>query len=137
MNVGANLRSLRLAKSLTQDALAEAIGVSTKTYRKMEAGKTKIAVGSLPKAAQALDTSVDELMKPEGMTLHNNFRNQNGHNVVFGYEMTGTEREQLEEKIRERDALPKEKDGLIHAQQAQIQALLEKIQQFLVPASGY
>lgn len=131
MNIGTNLRALRLAKNFTQDAVAESIGVSTKTYRNMENGKAKIAVDALPKAAGALGVSVDELMKHEGMTLHNNFRNQQGHNIVFGQALTKSEREYFEELLRTRDTLIKDKDNLITQQQSQIQRLLEKIDSLL------
>lgn len=84
MNIGTNLRTHRLAQSLTQDALAEAIGVCTKTYRKMEAGKTKIAVDALTKAAEALKTTVGALMKTGRTALPNDPRDQYSHDVARG-----------------------------------------------------
>ena len=68
---GATIRQLRESRSLTQSALAEQIGISSKTVSKWETGKGLPDISLLKPLAQALGISVIELMNGEPI------RNQN------------------------------------------------------------
>ena len=60
--VGANVRRLRLRAKLTQEALAERVGINPRTIQKIEAGKLNILVTTLARLQAALDCRWEELM---------------------------------------------------------------------------
>ena len=68
---GSTIKQLREQKTLTQGALAEQIGVSSKTISKWETGKGLPDISLLQPLAQALGISVIELMNGEHITNQN------------------------------------------------------------------
>ena len=68
---GAAIKELREMRNLTQAALAERIGVSSKTVSKWETGKGLPDISLLQPLAQALGISVIELMNGEHITNKN------------------------------------------------------------------
>lgn len=60
--VGGNVRRLRVARKLTQETLAEQIGVNPRTVQKIEAGRLNILVTTLARLQTALRCSWDDLM---------------------------------------------------------------------------
>ena len=68
---GNTIRQLRERRSLTQAALAERIGVSSKTVSKWETGKGLPDISLLQPLAEALGISVIELMNGEHITNRN------------------------------------------------------------------
>ena len=63
--IGAFIRTLRKEKNMTQQELADKLGVSDKAVSKWERGDGCPDVGILPTLAQALGTDVDSLLKGE------------------------------------------------------------------------
>ena len=68
---GSTIKQLREERKLTQGALAEQIGVSSKTISKWETGKGLPDISLLQPLAQALGISVIELMNGEQITNRN------------------------------------------------------------------
>ena len=68
---GATVKQLREARSMTQAALAEKIGVSSKTISKWETAKGLPDISLLQPLAQALGISVMELMNGEHISNKN------------------------------------------------------------------
>ena len=64
MNIyfGENLKNLRKQKNLTQERLAEFLGVSFQTVSKWERGDTYPDITMLPEIASFFRVSVDELL---------------------------------------------------------------------------
>jgi transcriptional regulator with XRE-family HTH domain len=60
--LGGNVRRLRVARKLTQEALAELIGVNPRTVQKIEAGRLNILVTTLDRLQKALRCRWDDLM---------------------------------------------------------------------------
>ena len=60
--VGANVRRLRLRAKLTQEGLAERVGINPRTVQKIEAGRLNILVTTLARLQAALDCRWEELM---------------------------------------------------------------------------
>ena len=60
--VGGNVRRLRVARKLTQERLAELVGVNPRTVQKIEAGRLNILVTTLERLKVALKCDWDELM---------------------------------------------------------------------------
>lgn len=57
-----NIRKVRKAKRLTQEAVANSLGISLTAYREFESGKTQVLNLNVHKLARLLDTSAEELM---------------------------------------------------------------------------
>jgi UDP-N-acetylglucosamine 1-carboxyvinyltransferase len=62
--LGALLRELRRARGLTQEALAERIGVEVGNYAHVEQGVANPTLSTLGRFAEALDVPVHELLRP-------------------------------------------------------------------------
>ena len=59
--IGENIQHLRKMKSITQEALAEQVGVSRQTIAKWESGDSAPDLEMAGKLGQALDVSLDDL----------------------------------------------------------------------------
>ncbi|MBQ4116616.1 MAG: helix-turn-helix transcriptional regulator, partial [Clostridia bacterium] len=64
MNIylGENIKKLRLAKELTQENLAEFLGVTSQSVSNWERGESYPDITTLPSIALFFDVSVDELL---------------------------------------------------------------------------
>jgi len=69
MTLGKRIASLRKEKGLKQDTLAEALGVSPQAVSKWENDQTCPDISLLPKLADLLGVSVDELLSEKKMEL--------------------------------------------------------------------
>lgn len=61
--VGGNVRRLRVGRKLTQERLAELVGVNPRTIQKIEAGKLNILATTLGRLKEALRCDWDDLMR--------------------------------------------------------------------------
>jgi transcriptional regulator with XRE-family HTH domain len=61
VKIGTRLRTLRMARVLTQEALAEKSGVSKATIIRLEAGKMAARFSTIHKLAHALGVAPEEL----------------------------------------------------------------------------
>lgn len=62
MNIGLNIKKLRLAKGMTQEELAEYTGVSSRAVSRWENGITFPDISLLPILANIFEVTVDELL---------------------------------------------------------------------------
>ncbi len=62
VNVGENLRKIRVAHKLTQNEVAESLGLERSTYTCYEIGKTEPSIKSLLKMAKMYNVSVSQLV---------------------------------------------------------------------------
>ena len=60
--IGKNLQKLRKQKSLTQEALAEAVGVARQTIAKWEAGESTPDLEIAGRLASSLEVTLDDLV---------------------------------------------------------------------------
>lgn len=58
-----NLRTQRLKKGLSQEALAEASGLHRTYVGSVERGERNVSIDNMDRLAQALDVSLSELMR--------------------------------------------------------------------------
>ena len=65
MSISNAIKQLRKEKAITQEKLAELVGVSLMTIRRWEWGKTNPDSKSLNKLAAALGTTVESLLKED------------------------------------------------------------------------
>jgi transcriptional regulator with XRE-family HTH domain len=62
IRLGANVRRLRIKAKLTQERLAELVGLNPRTIQKVEAGKLDILCTTLIRLQSALKCEWEELM---------------------------------------------------------------------------
>jgi transcriptional regulator with XRE-family HTH domain len=62
--VGARIRSLRMAQAMTQTALAEALSITQSNVSAIERGARSLTVHQVVKLAAALNVSTDEILRP-------------------------------------------------------------------------
>lgn len=60
--IGQRIRKVRKARGLSQDALAEKVGISTTHMSHIETGNTKLSLAVFVELATALDVRADELI---------------------------------------------------------------------------
>lgn len=65
-SVARRIKELRLARGLTQDALAEALGIATKNAQRIEAGRQNLTLKTLQQIATILDVEPYELLRAAG-----------------------------------------------------------------------
>lgn len=101
MNIAANIQATRQAAGLTQEQLAEAVGVSRQTIAKWESGETSPDLEHAAALAEKLGTTVDDLVSFDGKGLIKGAPPRGKH--LFGSVKVG-ERGQI--------VIPKEARGL-------------------------
>lgn len=77
MNFSKNLRRLRLAKNLTQEQVAESLGVSAQSISRWECGTTLPDVTMLPAIAKLYCVTIDDLYR-ETSTAYTNYAQRLG-----------------------------------------------------------
>ncbi len=60
--LGARIADARKAQNLTQQEVADLLGVAQQTYAQYEVGRSRIPASMLPKLAHDLSVTLDELM---------------------------------------------------------------------------
>ena len=85
MNLGEQIKEIRIKKKFTQREIADKLGVSQPSYAQYENGKRNPKLETLQKIAIALDVPIWELLglsKQEAILLHgNDDRNNTGYNI--------------------------------------------------------
>ena len=66
VTVGLRVRELRKARSMSQEALGKALGITFQQIQKYERGSNRISASMLVKAARALGVSAASLLPDEG-----------------------------------------------------------------------
>lgn|SRR5690554_855041 len=61
--LGSRIKLLRTANDMTQEQLAEALGVSRQKFARIENGNNSITLDVLSKIAEALDVTVNDITK--------------------------------------------------------------------------
>jgi transcriptional regulator with XRE-family HTH domain len=119
MHVGYKVKKVREIRNLTQQYVADKIGLSLKQYGKIENGQIVPDEERLSKIAESLDVSVDKIKSyDENVILNNTFYNEHGANVVIQNGLS-------EEQIGTYERLIEEKDKRIALMEEQI-TLLKK-----------
>lgn len=112
-----NIKKHREIKGLRQQDLADKLNINIRSYQNLESGTTKLDLERLEQIAGILETSAEDLLKPEGIIIHQEVRDNanNSKNGLFYH--YGIEEEML--------------NRLLAAKDEEIRYLKEKVDQLL------
>jgi DNA-binding XRE family transcriptional regulator len=80
--IGRRLAELRAGKELTQEELAEQLGIAWKYWQRLEAGLHSLSVAQLVKLARIFDVAVTDLLRPPRSMARNPGRPPKGSTVA-------------------------------------------------------
>lgn len=105
MNTEQKIKSIRELKNLTQEYMAEQLGITQAAYSKIETGQTKLTSNKISDIAEIFDMDASDLMAYDMQKYFNSFNNVKGSNI----ESTITHDETIKNLYDEVVALHKEK----------------------------
>lgn len=97
------LKNLRELKNLTQEHMAEQLGLSTRAYSKIESGETQLTINRLNEISAILGVDPMEALGFDHQNIFNNCK-QEGNNNTIGtstYQMPEKLIEQYEKRIQQ------------------------------------
>ncbi len=104
MSVNEKIRLIREAKNLTQEQVAEKLGVSQSAYGDIERGDNDPKLSKLQKLADIFEMQLSELVDlTEKGTLNINFNKQGKNNVYITSSLTEKEMTLKDEKLVMKD----------------------------------
>ena len=83
-----NIKKQREIKGLRQQDLADKMCMSLRSYQSLENGETKLDLERLEQVAKVLETNIEELLKNEGMYVHQEVK-EGGSGSGCGFNTTG------------------------------------------------
>lgn len=69
IRVGANLRKIRNARNVSQEKLAEALGITFQQVQKYEKGSNRVSASRLVQITKALQCRLEDLFEGTGQTI--------------------------------------------------------------------
>lgn len=95
-DIGQNIRKIREFRNLTQEYLATQLGISTRSYGKIESGETDLTLSRLSKIAELLEVRTEQLLALNEKTVFNTFQHQEGQWFVVNNGIFSQEKEHIE-----------------------------------------
>ena len=87
--IGNKIRSLRTLKELSQENVAEMLGISVTAYSKIERGETDVQLSRLNQIAQAFEVSIEEILNFGDKIAHSfNGSAIGNNNIISNSEQT-------------------------------------------------
>jgi transcriptional regulator with XRE-family HTH domain len=83
-----NIKKHREIKGLRQQDVADKLCMSLRSYQSLESGETKLDLERLELLAKTLETSIEELLKSDGMYVHQEVKD-GGSGTGCGINTTG------------------------------------------------
>lgn len=80
MNTEQKIKSIRELKNLTQEYMAEQLGITQAAYSKIETGQTKLTSNKISDIAEIFDMDASDLMAYDMQKYFNSFNNVKGSN---------------------------------------------------------
>jgi transcriptional regulator with XRE-family HTH domain len=113
IRIGTKLHVVREERKLTQEEMADLLGLTTSTYARIERNETSVEFEKLPDFADALQVPIQDLL-PETISITNNNHNPGpGGGVIFGNQnFYFGETESMKSFIKEITALKEEIERL-------------------------
>ena len=119
LNIGHKIKKLRELKNLTQEHMANSIGISQGAYSRMESGETEITYSKLEKISEELGLKPEEIIAFNESVVFNVMNNQTGNGLVINNsQLSEGEKNLYEQQIlllkEENTHLKKVIEGLIN-----------------------
>ena len=86
--IGNKIRSLRTLKELSQENVAEMLGISITAYSKIERGETDVQLSRLSQIAKAFEVSIEEILNFGDKIAHSFNGNSGNHVIISSSEQT-------------------------------------------------
>jgi len=83
LKIGNKIKKLRELKNLTQEHMAQSIGISQGAYSRMELGETEITYSKLEKISEELGMKPEEVIAFNESLVFNVMNNQTGNGLVI------------------------------------------------------
>jgi len=101
--VGQRIKSLRVKKGISQEYLAETLGLTQSTLARIEQGKAKLAAGLLPDVCKTLEVELEDIFTSEKVCIENNTFNDSS--MLNGYvgKLIVDQKELYEKLLAEKD----------------------------------
>ena len=119
LNIGHKIKKVRELKNLTQQHMANSIGISQGAYSRMELGETEITYSKLEKISEELDLKPEDIIAFNESVVFNVMNNQTGNGLVINNsQLSDGEKNLYEQQIlllkEENTHLKKVIEGLIN-----------------------
>ena len=114
MNLGENIRRVRIEKDKKQQEIYDAIGVNQSTYSKIENNKYKMDIKTLQNIASVLEVDISKLIDEDKIEInHTNNDNSSGGSGVI---VTNSHSEDLIASLKEQIMMLKEMNNTLKQQ---------------------
>lgn len=130
MKVNEKIKFLRESKRLSQEEMANKLGMSTNGYAKIERGETRLNIPKLEQIVNILDMDIIELMsvgERNVVLFQESDSNINiigsSHGLTFELAQLKTELAQLKTELAHKEELLKHKNEIIEMQRKEIARL--------------
>ena len=111
MSVNEKIRLIRETKGLTQERVAEKLGISPTAYGDFERGDNDPRLSKLEKIADILEIPLSELIDlSDKGTLNINFNKQGRHNVYFGSSNAELKEQLLIHELQKKELAMKDRE---------------------------
>lgn len=84
-----NIKKRREQRGLRQQDVADKLNMSLRSYQNLESGDTKLDIERLSQIADILETSMEDLLKPESIVIHqeikDNTTGNSNNGLVYNY----------------------------------------------------
>lgn len=122
-----NIKRHREIKGLRQQDMADRLSMSLRSYQSLECGETKLDIERLERIAEILETNIEELLRSEGVIIHQEIKDSGRGSASAGDIYNNYE---ADKEIWEK--LVAAKDSEIQLLKEEVKYLKEKMDQLLV-----
>ncbi len=127
-----NIKRRRELKGLRQQDLADKLCMGLRSYQSLESGETKLDLERLEQIASILETSIEELLRPDGIIINQEIRDtatgNNNNGVVYHY---GIEEAMLNRLLAAKDSEAQALKETVKTQAEEIKYLREKLDKLM------
>jgi transcriptional regulator with XRE-family HTH domain len=100
LKIGHKIKKLRELKNLTQEHMANSIGITQGAYSRMELGETEITYTKLEKISEELGMKPEDVIAFNESVVFNVMNNQTGNGLVINNsQLSDTEKNLFEQQI--------------------------------------
>jgi transcriptional regulator with XRE-family HTH domain len=127
-----NIKRHREIKGLRQQDMADQLSMSLRSYQSLENGETKLDLERLERIAEVLETSMEDLMRQDGIFIHQKIRETGtGSGTGNIYNNYGVDKEILDKLLAAKDEEIQILKDESQSQKEEIKYLKEKVDQLL------